>query len=187
MATNLARPQRMTLDEFLAWDDGTETRYELAGGEVVAMTPPLESHGTVVANLGGELRSRLTPPCRVVTEAGIVRADGDDSYYQADLAVTCAPPDPGRGYLAEPVLVVEVLSAFTATQDRAWKLGDYMAITSVREILLVSTRRRHVRLFRRAGEAWLMEELIGEAELRLETAEPPIPLAAIYQGTGLER
>jgi hypothetical protein len=32
---------------------------------------------------------------------------------------------------------------------------------------------------------WLVESLIGEAELTLETAPTPIPLAAIYQGSGI--
>ena len=31
--------RRMTLDEFLAWDDGTDRRYELWGGGVTAMAP----------------------------------------------------------------------------------------------------------------------------------------------------
>ena len=30
----------MTVDEFLSWDDGTETRYELADGVIHAMSPP---------------------------------------------------------------------------------------------------------------------------------------------------
>src|SRR5438132_7477230 len=30
----------MTVDEFLRWEDGTDTRYELVGGFVVAMAPP---------------------------------------------------------------------------------------------------------------------------------------------------
>ena len=34
----------MTLDEFLRWDDGTETHYELIGGFPVAMAPPAEAH-----------------------------------------------------------------------------------------------------------------------------------------------
>ena len=29
--------RRMTFDEFLSWDDGTDTRYELWGGDAVAM------------------------------------------------------------------------------------------------------------------------------------------------------
>ena len=39
----------MTVDEFLAWDDGTDTRYELVDGTVRAMAPPAGAHGTIVA------------------------------------------------------------------------------------------------------------------------------------------
>jgi Uma2 family endonuclease len=34
--------RRMTLDEFLIWDDGTGTRYELVDGVPLAMAPPGE-------------------------------------------------------------------------------------------------------------------------------------------------
>ena len=34
----------MTLEEFLRWDDGTETHYELIGGFPVAMAPPAAAH-----------------------------------------------------------------------------------------------------------------------------------------------
>ena len=46
-------PKCMKLAEFLEWDDGTDTRYELVEGRVVALPPTGEAHGTVVANLGG--------------------------------------------------------------------------------------------------------------------------------------
>lgn len=36
--------RRMTLEEFLSWDDGTDTRYELIDGFPVAMAPPAEAH-----------------------------------------------------------------------------------------------------------------------------------------------
>ena len=38
-----ARDLRMTVPEFLRWDDGTETRYELVGGRPVAMAPAKDS------------------------------------------------------------------------------------------------------------------------------------------------
>jgi Uma2 family endonuclease len=42
----------MTLEEFLRWDDGTETRYELVGGIPVAMAPPAEAHRILAYALG---------------------------------------------------------------------------------------------------------------------------------------
>ena len=43
--------KRMSLAAFLEWDDGTDARYELLDGRIVAMAPPIEAHGTIVANL----------------------------------------------------------------------------------------------------------------------------------------
>jgi Uma2 family endonuclease len=48
----------MTVDEFLAWDDGTDTRYELIDGQIAAMNPPLALHARVVAQLGAALEQR---------------------------------------------------------------------------------------------------------------------------------
>ena len=67
----------MTVDEFLRWDDGTDTRYELIDGQIVAMAPPSGPHRTIVANatrlLGNRLQARS--PCRAEVEAGIRVSD----------------------------------------------------------------------------------------------------------------
>ena len=174
-----------TVEEFLAWDDGTDTRYELIGGDIVAMAPPSVEHSTIVINLAVELRNRLRPPCRVLGEVGVVLPDRDDTHYRADLAVTCAPPQRGLHHAPEPVLIAEVLSPSTALHDRGLKLDDYCRLSSVREVLLVSSQERRVQHWRRDGERWLVENLIGEAELRLEAATDPIPLSALYEGSGV--
>ena len=177
--------KRWTVEEFLAWDDGSDRRYELVDGHVLAMAPPSEAHGTIVANLTGELRNRLKPPSRVVGEPGVVPADRDDTYYQADLLVTCSPPERGRPHPVDPILIVEVLSPSTALHDRGRKVEDYSRLPSVKEILLVSSEERRVRSWRRDGRRWIVEDLIGEAELHLDTVPDPIPLAAIYEGSGM--
>jgi Uma2 family endonuclease len=117
--------------------------------------------------------------------AGVLLADRSDTYYQVDLAVSCAPPDPGRHHVMDPVLIVEVLSPSTAVHDRGRKVEDYSRLPSVKEILLVSSEERRVRYWRRDGSRWIVEDLIGEAELRLEIVPDPIPLATIYDGSGL--
>jgi hypothetical protein len=89
-------PKRMTLTEFLEWDDGTDRRYELLDGLPVMMAPSLEAHGEIAVALGAEIRARLQPRCRVISEAGVLIPDRADTYYIADLAVTCAPREPGR-------------------------------------------------------------------------------------------
>jgi Uma2 family endonuclease len=50
MAT-AALSKRLSLAEFLEWDDGTDRRYELIDGRVIAMAPPAGAHGIIVMNL----------------------------------------------------------------------------------------------------------------------------------------
>ncbi len=179
MAT--AAPKRMTLAEFLEWDDGTDTHYELVRGKIVAMAPPSPAHGRIVGNLAVQIGSRLKPPCAVVGQAGIVPPGRDGEYYEADLAVTCTPEPPGTRHIVEPVLIVEILSPSTAQRDRGTKLPDYREVATVREILLVSGQERRIQRWRRSGQEWTVRDLIGEAELRLEAFDAAIPLAAVYE------
>jgi Uma2 family endonuclease len=170
----------MTLAEFLDWDDGSDRRYELVGGIAVMMAPASEAHGELTLALGAEIRSRLRPPCRAISEAGITVPDRSDTYYVADLAVTCSPREPGRRMVVEPVLVVEVLSPSTSQVDRWSKVADYRALASVQEILVLSSAERRVELQRRTSDGWRVEDLIGQAELMLACCTGQIPLDAIY-------
>ena len=58
--------KRMIVADFLEFDDGTDHRYELIHGEIVAMAPPLDAHGTVVMNIGAAVHARLRPATTVV-------------------------------------------------------------------------------------------------------------------------
>jgi Uma2 family endonuclease len=174
-----AAEKRLTVEEFLDWDDGTDRRHELVDGRIVAMAPPSEVHATIVSNLTIRIGNQLRAPCRVLGEFGARLADRDDSFYQFDLAVTCAPADAGRRYIADPVLIVEVLSPSTQLHDRGRKLEDYRQLPSVKEILLVASEQRRVQHWRRDGPRWIVEDLIGDADLRLVAAHDPIPLAAV--------
>ena len=174
-------PKRMTLAEFLQWDDGTDRRYELLDGVPVMMAPSLEAHGELAAALAMQLGSRVKPPCRVISEAGIVIPDRADTYYVADLSVTCAPREPGRRMVVEPVLVVEVLSPSTGEVDRWRKVADYRSLPSVQEILVVFSDERRVEVQRRTPDGWRVEDLIGQAEIALSCCSAPVPLEAVYR------
>src|SRR5438067_11125758 len=132
---------RMTLAEFLRWDDGTDTRWELVDGVPVAMAPPAVAPGVLAARLGGHIDAALRSRrhCIVQSEAGIVPLDRDDTFFVADLAVTCAPLARGQQMLSEPLLIVEVLSPTTIAADRQEKIPEYRRIPSVEEIVAIDS------------------------------------------------
>jgi Uma2 family endonuclease len=180
-----AAKQRMTLAEFLAWDDGTDTRYELIAGVPVAMAPPMRAHAEITANIVGALKTRLKPPCRSLIEAGLVPEGSNRTYLQADIAVAGSPGSPGDRYLSDPIVIIEVPSSSTQDHDRGYKLPIYRNLGSVQEIALVSSTSRHVELWHRRGDVWQVQDLVGGAAARLSSVGTEIPLAEIYDGVAL--
>jgi Uma2 family endonuclease len=175
--------RRMSVDEFLLWDDGSSQRYELVDGHAVAMAPTREAHGAITARAIVEIDRRLKPPCRTVAEAGI--AVDDANFYIADVAVTCSPPSP-QGMLQAPVLVVEVLSPSTRGFDLGIKADAYSTLPSVREVWLIDGERRWVRLWRREGEHWIVSLPIqGQGTFASQVLDAEITLDSLYLGSGL--
>ena len=169
-----------TLEEFLAFDDGTDTSYQLFEGRIVAMNPPLRGHGGLVVRLAASISGQLRPPCEAYAEAGIIPVNRRNSWYKADLIVTCTPGDYKDQFIAEPALVVEVLSPTTSAIDFNRKLPDYQQIPSMRDILLVSSMERLVRHWRRDPDGWVEAAHPGSATLRLSGLPVAIATADLY-------
>src|SRR3954452_18569166 len=129
----------MTLEEFLVWDDGTDTRYELIAGCPVAMAPGMEDHGVLAARLVAYLENGLAGrrQCQTVAESGILDPDRVDTFFVVDIGVTCAPRERRRQYMQDPILLLEILSPSTERHHRKIKVPAYQRILSVQEILLV--------------------------------------------------
>ena len=180
--------RRMTLEEFLCWEDGTDTRYELVDGFPVAMAPPAEAHRILAMRLGSRIDAALAGrrPCNAQIEPGVVRPDRADSYYVPDIAVTCRSNEPGRQAMADPILVVEILSLSTERSDRRVKLPVYQEIESVREILLIDADTHHAELYRRENDHWGIELVHGaEATLFLASVDLRISMSELYEGIAI--
>jgi len=180
--------RRMTLEEFLRWDDGTDTRYELIGGFPVAMAPPAEAHRILAVRLVSRIDQALTRrrPRNAQFEPGVVRLDRADSYYVPDIAVTCEPNDPGRQAMVDPILIIEILSPSTERSDRRLKLPVYQNIRSVREIMLIDADSYHAELYRRENDHWGIQLVRGaEAALSLVSVDLQISMSELYEGIAI--
>jgi len=175
----------MTLDEFLRWDDGTDTRYALIGGFPLAMAPGLEDHGVLAVRLGARIDAALAGrrPCRAGTEAGILHPDRADTFFVADIAATCAPREGRRQYMQDPILLVEVLSPSTERHDRRIKVPAYQRIASVQEILLIDSESRYAELHRRQGDQWIIQLVVGDVGvISLASVSSEISMSELYEG-----
>ena len=125
-------------------------------------------------------------PCNAQVEAGVIRADRADTYFEADIAATCEGNEPGRQAIKDPFLIVEILSPSTERHDRRIKLPVYRQLATVQEILFIASDGLYAELHRRAGAQWLTEILRGgEAVLTLMSVGIEISLRDLYEGITL--
>ena len=178
----------MTLDEFLRWDDGTETHYELIQGFPVAIAPPAEAHRVLAIRLGSRIDAALSRrrPCNAQLEPGVIRPDWADTYFEADIAATCAAIEPGRQAIKDPFLIIEILSPSTERHDRRVKLPVYRQIETVQEIVLIASDGHYAELHRRSEAQWITEILRGaDARLALTAIGIEVSFADLYEGIAL--
>ncbi len=175
-----------SVEEFLAFEGEADTRYQLVRGVVTAMAPAQAVHGEMVMRLGARITAALPKGCRVISEAGIKPPKRGDSYWQADIVVTCRPREADEIYLRDPALVIEVLSPSTEATDRVFKLPDYRGMPGLGHILLVSTEAIRVEHWRRAGDLWQVRDLGPGTALDIAELGLRITLDELYADLLLE-
>jgi len=192
MAVAAKVPVRMTVDEFLKWDSEDGYRYELVDGEPRAMAPASTLHGFLQNELGRLVGNHLrekAPDCEVVANPGVIpRLLSEHNVRIPDLAVTCSPLTAGQAILADPVLLIEILSP--SNQAKTWtNVWAYTSIPSVREILVLRADRVAAELLRRSPESeWPDRPMsIGAGDLVLESIGFRVALVDLYARTGLGR
>ena len=169
--------KRMTLAEFLKWDDGADARYELVRGKTVAMARPSAAHSIIVPNVGAALQGKLKPRYYAGATAGVIPPERDETFYVADLMVSCTPLQADTPTIPQPAVIIEVLLPTTAEHDRG-KLCAYRRIESVQEIALVASEQRHVEVWRRADPAMRRLATIPGSDRSSRTPSWPPPATA---------
>jgi Uma2 family endonuclease len=174
---------KMTLEEFLNYDDGTDALYELENGELIAM--PAESElnrriamflvayflkrgissdrltmKTEVAVSGARVSVRV-PDLIVLSEEGAIALEGANR----SIVLMDMPP---------PLLVVEVVSPNQENRDYRYKRSEYAA-RGIAEYWIVDPMQERVTVLEwvegfyeeqmYAGDARMVSPLLGRLEL----------------------
>jgi Uma2 family endonuclease len=181
MATNL--PQAWTVEDFLAFEAEEVERYELVGGVVWLMTGGSAAHSAIKGNIALALRDALHEPCRAYV--GDPRVVTETAVMYPDVQVVCRPLDPDDDRVADPTVVIEVLSPITQRHDRIAKWREYQRIRSLQHFVLVEQAERRVEVYSRTETGW--QFVIVEPPddvVDLQAVRATLSLNAVYQCSG---
>jgi Uma2 family endonuclease len=174
-------------EEYLGIEEVSETRHELIGGKIVAMSGNSFPHVRIVKNLMLELNGRLRGKrCEVSCNELRVKVELTGDFFYPDLVGVCgtaAFDGPKQITLLNPTLLIEVLSPSTEAYDRGQKFLHYQQIATLREYALGSQEEARVELFTRAENlAWTYKLFAGpEAAVSFASIDCTVALADIYR------
>lgn len=175
------------VDDFLAWEERQELRYERLGGVVTAMTGGTVNHSKLAANAATALRDALRgSACEALGDNVKVATPGGDFVY-SDAAVVCGGLTGSETVIRAPVVVVEVLSRGTEARDRGRKFEAYRSISSLRHYVLILPDERLVEVFsRRDDGSWAdCRTFTDDAAVELPAIGVALALDAVYDSVRL--
>ena len=177
-----ALPKPMSLEEFIAWEERQELRYEFDGLALQAMTGGTMGHARIQANLILALGARLRGgACFVVGSEVKVRTETSIRY--PDAMVVCSPVSGAATFTSEPVVLFEVLSPSTARQDLGAKNAEYQTLATLRRYVVLHQNVAAAEVFYRDGEGEWAHVFIGAGgELNMPEIGVAMPLAECYAG-----
>ncbi len=176
-----------TAEEYLALEVESEFRHEYRQGDIIPMTGGTTTHNKLNATLVFLLMSALRkqPYCIFVTDQRLWLPERDQ-YTDPDVMVTPRPPDlkPGRkDTVMNPILIVEVLSDSTESDDRGEKFAAYRTLPTLQEYVLIAHDKPQVEQYvKQAEHQWLFQDYLGlEHTLVLQSVDVAIPLTELYE------
>ncbi|MBK9261246.1 MAG: Uma2 family endonuclease [Polyangiaceae bacterium] len=170
--SDAAEKLRMPAAEYLAWEREQPEKHEYHLGEIFAMAGGSHRHNFLSTAVAAELRACLRgKPCQVFSSDQRISAAQGERYVYADAVVTCGGvrTEPGaKDVLANPMIIVEVLSRSTETFDRGDKWGAYQRLPSLTDFLLVAQSAARIEHYQRQSDGswrYLLVEAGGSITL----------------------
>jgi Uma2 family endonuclease len=175
---------KLSLDEFIAWENAQPEKHEFVRGEIFAMVGARRVHNMVAGNMFAALKRELKgSPCQAFIETAKLQTAAGDIFYP-DVFVTCDPQDLRTEQIfSAPTVVVEVLSPSTQAHDRGLKFTLYRGLPSLREYALVDPDTREVQLFRRGADGlFTLHDLTGAPQVQFVSIDCTVTADDLFDG-----
>ncbi len=180
-----ARPY-LTPEEYVAGEREAETRSEYVDGVAYAMAGASPRHNLIAMNVGGELRAALkSRPCSAYSSDTRVSVGEAAFYAYPDVTVICGEPvfvEGSDDTVANPLVIVEVLSPSTEAYDRGEKFAMYRRSSSLQAYVLVAQDRARIEVYTRdANGRWVLAEARAPGEaVRIEPIDCTLSIDEVY-------
>jgi Uma2 family endonuclease len=184
---NVQSNLQMDKAAFLAWVQGREGRHELADGHVVMMTGGSRGHGLIMRRLAAALERRLDGTRWAVLTSDFAVDLGPKTIRYPDIVVDAAGGAFKDLTATAPIVIAEVISPSSATDDLGDKAAQYLRLPGLAAYLVLGQDEAKAWVWVRgiSGFPAGPDVVAGDnGTIRIEALGLELPLAEIYAGFG---
>lgn len=176
----------MTMAEYLRFENASLAKHEFVDGQVFSMAGGSAEHGALAMSMAVLIGERLRgKPCRVFSSDVRVRVRQADLVAYPDLTVVCGELQrdaEDSESIANPMVIVEVLSDSTEIYDRGDKAFRYRQSPSLRDYIMVSQKEKRIEVQRRdANGTWVIQTVEGSGQVEISSLGFSLTLDDIYR------
>ena len=172
--------KRLDVDEFLAWADGREGKWELHDGVPVLISPERGRETAAKSGAAFALSTALDRagvPCRAYAKGIRVRIS-ENRAFVPDALVVYPAPLPHNREISNPLIVVEPFSP--TAEYYGLKLEGYFSLPSLAHYLILDPDRRVVIHHARGREGVIETRILHEGRLRLDPPGLEVAVAELF-------
>ncbi|MBD2496057.1 Uma2 family endonuclease [Nostoc sp. FACHB-280] len=186
----IASPNYISSEEYLQMEEKSSIKHEYIDGYIYAIAGASDPHVTIAGNLFALVRNHVRGSgCRVYIADMKARIESLNRYYYPDVMVTCDSRDQETpGHKRFPCLIVEVLSDSTEAFDRGDKFADYQTIETLKEYVLINTKRQRVECFRLNDDGfWVLQTYTSQEQtVQLKSINFEATITELYEDVVFE-
>lgn len=182
---------RYTYQDYVGLERDSSIKHEFLNGEIYAMAGGSEEHSALAASvlriLGNAIGDKLfrvhTSDLRIYVEASGLATFPDGAVICGALMQHAPSPE---ATALNPTVLVEVTSKSSEEYDIGEKLDYYMTIPTLREVIIVSHRKRRITVHARTiGGDWSARMAISSGSVSVSSLGAELIVDEIYRGSAI--
>jgi Uma2 family endonuclease len=179
---NVQTNLRMDKATFLAWVQERDERYELDEGHVVMMTGGTRGHGRILRRLVAALERRIDAGQWEVWTSDFAVDLGPKTVRYPDVVVDAVGGGDKDLAATAPVLIAEVISPSSATDDLGDKAAQYLRLANLAAYLVIAQDEPKAWVWVRGTTGFPPGPVVVSEDglIRIPSLGVELPLSEIY-------
>jgi Uma2 family endonuclease len=177
--------KKTSVDDYLTTERHSSVRHEFVEGRVIPRSGSNRWHNLLAANTAIALGSRMHGNKTEIYISNMRVKLKNNFVCYPDVVVVNGEPtfaDPNQDLLLNPTVVVEIVSNQTNSSDKTSKLESFLAMESIKEVILLKEEEMRVEHYARQNAKQWIYRIYNERDdvISLESINCKVSVSEVY-------